>query len=146
MKLLLPRKFKLLGILLLIPSMVLGILVVYYDFSFSFLNLPKPLPTANLLDLSDYNLTNEFALTGMIIGLLMIAFAREKHEDEFINKLRLESLQWAVIINYLLLLFATWFINGASFLQVMVYNMLTVLVIFIVCFHLMLIRAKINNE
>jgi hypothetical protein len=92
--------------------------------------------------MGDYNLTNELALTGLIIGLMMIAFSKERQEDEFINKLRLESLQWAVIINYILLLIATWFINGASFLQVMMYNMLTVLVIFIIRFHLLLIRIK----
>jgi hypothetical protein len=143
---LLPRKFKWFGIIILIPSLVLSVLIVYYDFSFSFLNLSQPSPKTNNFDMGDYNLTNELALTGLIIGLMMIAFSKEKQEDEFINKLRLESLQWAVIINYILLLIATWFINGTSFLQVMMYNMLTVLVIFIIRFHLMLIRIKRNKS
>jgi hypothetical protein len=139
---LLPSKFKWIGLTILVPSLILGLLILYKDFSFSFLNLPQRVARPNELDLGDHNLTNEVALSGIIIGLMMIAFSREKHEDEFINRLRLESLQWSVIINYVLLLIATWFINGAGFLQVMVYNMLTVLVIFIVYFHVMLLKIK----
>ena len=42
------------------------------------------------------NFTDEMALTGIILALLFIAFASEKKEDEFINRTRLESWQWAV--------------------------------------------------
>lgn len=141
-KLLLPNRFKWIGIILFIPSLVLGILCVYYDFRFSSLNLPNPEENSGVFDFSDYNLTNEIALTGVILGLLMIAFAREKQEDEFISKVRLESLQWAVLANYLLLLAANWIINGMHFIEVMMYNMLTTLVIFIIRFNYILFRNK----
>jgi hypothetical protein len=47
-------------------------------------------------------------------------------------------LQWAVLVNYLLLFIANWTVYGFNFLNVMIYNMLTVLIIFIVRFHFVL--------
>ena len=85
-------------------------------------------------------------LTGIITGLLLIAFSREKHEDEFISRIRLESLQWAVLINYLLLIVSAFLVYGFSFMDVMMYNMLTVLIIFIVRFHLVLYRNKVSAD
>jgi len=41
-----------------------------------------------------------------------------------------------------LLFAATWFVHGFNFIDVMVYNMLTVLIIFIVRFHIVLLRNK----
>ncbi|MBP8115701.1 MAG: hypothetical protein KAY50_10110 [Chitinophagaceae bacterium] len=141
--LLLPRKFKWIGLLLFIPSLALGIGAIFYDFHFSFLNMPTP---AGKLNPADYNYGDEVALTGIVIGLLMIAFAREKHEDEFISKLRLESLQWAVIINYVLLIIATWLIYSWDYLDVMLYNMFTVLAIFILRFHIILLKNNLKGK
>lgn len=39
----------------------------------------------------------------MAVGLFMLAFSKEKVEDEQIKELRLDSLQWAIYFNYLLL-------------------------------------------
>jgi hypothetical protein len=126
--------------------MVLGILVRFKDFTFSFLTLKDrgyPLVKENGFNLDeDINFTDETALTGIIIALLFIAFAREKQEDEFIGKLRLESLQWAVVVNYILLIIATWLVHGFSYIDVMMYNMLTILIFFIIRFHLVLFRNR----
>ena len=141
--LLIANKYKKLGIVLLVPSLVLGALYRFADFSFDFLNIDvNVIGRRNFFD-EQINLTDEFALTGIIIGLLLIAFSREKTEDEYIGKIRLESLQWAVLINYILLIIATWLVHGFAFVDVMMYNMLTILVIFIVRFHYVLKR---NNS
>ncbi|TSD64687.1 hypothetical protein FFF34_012345 [Inquilinus sp. KBS0705] len=39
----------------------------------------------------------------MAIGLFLVAFSKEKIEDEQISQLRLDSLQWAIYLNYILL-------------------------------------------
>jgi len=136
--LLLPTKYKLIGLLLFIPCMTVGLLNVYREFQFGFLDVRRN----KLFDFSDGNLTNELALSGVIIGLLMIAFSREKTEDEFIHRLRLESWQWAVLINYALLFLANWLVYGTEFFRVMIYNMLTVLIIFIIRFHWLVFRSR----
>jgi uncharacterized membrane protein len=40
----------------------------------------------------------------MVIGLILVAFSKEKIEDEQISRLRLDSLQWAIYLNYLILI------------------------------------------
>jgi hypothetical protein len=70
----------------------------------------------------------------------MVGFSKEKNEDEFIANLRLSSLLWAVLVNYGLLLLAFVFVYGFPFLNVMVYNMFTVLIIFIARFNYILHR------
>jgi hypothetical protein len=115
----------------------------YWDFQFAALAVPKK---GTSIFTSPQNLTDELALSGLIISLLMIAFARERHEDEFINHTRLESWQWAVLINFLLLLVATWVFYDESFIDVMMYNLLTILIIFIIRFNWVLARNKRLEE
>ncbi len=113
-------------------------MVRFFDFQFSFLtlNFAKSIVSTKNIHLNEnINLTDELALSGIIISLLFIAFAREKTEDEYIAHTRLESLKWAVLINYILLLVATWLVHGFAYIDVMMYNMLTVLIIFIVKFN-----------
>jgi hypothetical protein len=137
LQLLLPPKYKKIGVLLFVPSLLLAILHRFNDFKVDFL-------TVNLFEV-DLNFTDEIALTGIILSLLFIAFAREEHEDEYISSIRLKSLQWAVLVNYSLLILATWLIHGFPFIDVMMYNMLTVLIIFIFRFHLELRKNRIAN-
>lgn len=153
---LLPHRFKLLGWVLFIPSLILGIFWKFKEFELSFLNLKMSAKqysgkgtsgsTFNVSENSALNFTDEVALTGMVVGLLFIAFAKEKHEDEFISRTRLVSLQWAVLINYTLLIIASWFIHGLAFLDVMLYNMLTVLLLFVMRFHIVLTRFRKSDN
>jgi len=68
----------------------------------------------------------------------MIIFSKEKIEDEFINTIRLNALQWAVFTNYLCLLLAIIFVYGIPFFNIMVYNMFTVILIYIPRFYYLL--------
>ena len=72
----------------------------------------------------------------------MVSFSKEKREDEFIANLRLSSLLWSVWVNYILLLIAFLFIWNFDFLSVMVYNMFTILIIFIIRFNYLLYRSS----
>ena len=142
-KLLLPSRFKWIGLCLFIPFLIVGILNRYNGFQFDFLTIVRE---HNSILNPVQNLTDELALTGSIISLLMIAFAKEKHEDEFIYHSRLESWEWAVLINFLLLLVACWIFYNEAFIDVMMYNLLTPLIIFIIRFNWVLIRNKRSEE
>jgi len=139
-KLLLPNRFKWIGLILLIPFALLGVLFLYADFTLSWLQFPTA--TTGSISASNHNFTDELALTGVIVSLMLIAFAREKEEDEFIHLTRLECWQWSVIINFALLVLATWLLYDFAFLYVMIYNMLAILVIFIVRFQWLVYRNK----
>ena len=144
--LLIPSKFKLIGLVILIPSLLLGIWWRFFEFEIATLTIKSSQGDVSIFKDHQINFTDEVALVGIITGLLLIAFSREKQEDEFINRIRLESLQWAVLVNYVLLIIAAMLVHGWSFIDVMMYNMLTVLIIFIVRFHLILNRNKTAAE
>lgn len=92
--------------------------------------------------LSADGFADETIVTGLIISLLMIAFSKEKNEDEYIATVRMESLQWGIYINYGLLLIGTWAFYGLNFFSVTVYNMFTPLVFFIIRFHYVIIKNR----
>jgi hypothetical protein len=70
----------------------------------------------------------------------MVGFSKEKIEDEYIASIRMNALVWAVFVNYSLLIVAFIFIYDLSFLNVMAYNMFTVLLLFIIRFHYLLFK------
>ena len=84
----------------------------------------------------------------IIIGALFAACSKEKIEDEFIAQTRLESLLWATYINYSLLLFAMIFLYGMEFYTVLIFNMFTHLLIFLLRFNYILYKNNkaIQNE
>jgi hypothetical protein len=141
-KLLLPNKYKKIGWCLLIPATLLGIFMTATDFEISWLNVKvfALFSDSQSFSFIKDNITNEVVGVLFIIGALFVGFSREKREDEFIANLRLSSLLWAVYVNYILLLLAFLFVYGTPFLSVMMYNMFTILIIFIVRFNYTLYR------
>jgi len=74
----------------------------------------------------------------LIVGSLLIAFSKEKTEDEFINSLRLKSFQYAVLINFSIILLSFLLIWGVNFVSVLLYNLYSTLFFFILIFHILL--------
>ncbi len=146
-KLLLPNKFKLIGWCLFIPSALLLLILSIKGGDTNWLNM-KVFAIFSDEIFGEYKWFRlvktdvTFTILGilLIVGAMMVGFSKEKKEDEFISKLRLSSLLWAVWINYSLLSLAFLFLYGTVFLDVMAYNMFTVLVIFIIRFNYMLYR------
>ena len=146
-KLLLPNRFKKIGWFILISATIPGIILVFSGFEsmplhakvFALFN-DEFLGKNQSFSFINTNITNTIVGTLFIAGALLVGFSKEKNEDEFIASLRQSSLLWAVLVNYILLLFSFVFIYGTSFLNVMLYNMFTVLVFFIVRFNYVLYR------
>jgi len=154
-KLLFPHWFKQIGWILLIPATIMGILYLFFDVSFKLLNLEIFSVYAERIIGRDVafgvvknNLTEEIAAILFIIGAIFVAFSKEKHEDEFIAKTRLESLVWATYANYIILIFCFLFFYNMAFFVVMIFNMFTILIFFIVRFYYILYKSNkmLNNE
>lgn len=133
---LLPHRFQRIGLLLLLPSLALGIAFIGWDYEVPWLHYTTS--SGHSLDLNNWNFTDELAAVGTIVSLMLIAFSREKTEDEAIQFFRLASLQWAVIVNYLVLIVCVLAVYGGGFFSVMLYNMFTILIIFIIRFRILL--------
>jgi len=152
-KYLFPNKFKKVGWFVLIPSVIIGLvtLVLGYEPDFLIVNVPAIFISElfgykQLFGVIENNIMNEILGILIIISSIFVAFSKEKLEDEFISKIRLESLVWAVYVNYAILLFSFLFIYGLSFLWVMVFNMFTVLLFFIIRFNWQIFKLKKSDS
>ena len=88
------------------------------------------------------NVLNEICGVLIILSGLLVAFSKEKEEDELISMIRLESLVWATYWNYAILLLGFVLVYDMAFLTVMVFNMFTILILFIIKFNWALHKLK----
>jgi hypothetical protein len=147
-----PNHFKKIGWFLFIPGILLGILFLIVQTDINFLNV-KVLSVAKqpffgetvFFSIYENNILDEITGLLLIVGALLIAFSKEKNEDEFISKIRLESLIRAIYVNYSILIITIIFIYDLIFFWVLVLNMFTVPVFFIIRFNWVLYQSKKSN-
>ena len=134
-KFLFPTWCAIVGYLLAIPGFILGYLYTIKDYEipgFGFKMREKD----GLFQQAFENFTNELAIFLVIGGLVLIAFSKDKKEDELSAKLRLNSLYWSIMIYYILyivgylytVIFGEILFIGDHFTEM---NLFTPLVIFI---------------
>jgi hypothetical protein len=70
----------------------------------------------------------------MVVGLLLVAFSKEKIEDEQIAQLRLDSLQWALYLNYALMIISLSITRGWAGIEIFRINLWVPLLFFIIRF------------
>ncbi len=152
---LLPNSFKRIGWFLFIPGIILGTVFLIIEPEINFLNVTvfsiaehSFMEEREFFTFTENNVLDELSGLLIIVGALFIAFSKEKSEDEFISKIRLDSLVWATYINYTILLFAILFVYDMAFLWVMVFNMFTLLIFFIVRYNLALynLQKQVGDE
>ncbi|NQY10719.1 MAG: hypothetical protein HRT71_14565 [Flavobacteriales bacterium] len=146
-----PHRFKKIGWVILVLALILGGISFFTDYRPEFLNVNMPaLIFEEITGDKEYfsfqkdNLLNEISGMLIIISAMFVAFSKEKLEDEYVAKIRMESLVWATYINYAVLLFSILFIYGLSFFTILVFNMFTVLLFFIIRFNWQIL--KLNNS
>ncbi len=138
-----PHRFKTIGWIIFIPSVVLGILYLFFDFTPDILSSKALfIESSDMFSMTNNNLIDEISGVLIITGLLMIAFSKEKTEDEYIARIRLESLVRAVYINYIILIIGMIFIYGTNFLFLLIFNMFTILIFFIIRFNWVLYQLN----
>ena len=143
---LLPNRFKMIGWIIFIPSLILGLISLS-----GIMNVEISLPVIyNSGFLNDENqgflktaeidlFQNLFGIL-IIIGGILVGFSKEKIEDEYISSLRLKSVFWSLIASYsiVFILFVTVF--GSVFLTVMILIMFLPLVLYIFRFNYLLLK------
>lgn len=78
----------------------------------------------------------------VLVGLFLVAFSKEKIEDEHIVQLRLDSLRWAIYLNYAILLFSLVFTQGGDTKHILLLNIWLPLLFFILRFQWVLYKIK----
>src|SRR5688572_23349345 len=95
-----PNALKRIGWSLTLASVLIHLILSHskvQSYLYQFLNQDKDRfwMFINFLD----NYIDESVSILLIIGLNLVAFSKEKIEDEWVSKIRLQSLQWGVYIN-----------------------------------------------
>lgn len=146
-KFLLSNRFKNIGWIMLVVSIIIWSYVTFVfkdDLPFLETNVFTVVGSEFMQsDIAYFRLVKAnitFTLVGslFLIGGMLVVFSKEKIEDEYISKLRLQAFQWAFISNYIILLLLFLFVYGIEFFQVMLYNMFTMMVLFIIRFQYLL--------
>jgi hypothetical protein len=152
---LLPHKYKIIGWFLLILGLIAGCVFFFGDYDTNALTI-SVISIYNdtgifggeegFLKIIENSIVDELIALSIIIGGLLVGFSREKLEDEFIYKLRKDSLFWAIIFNYIVLIFTVIFIYDFTFFDVLVFNMFTPLLFFIIRFNFLILRSTRYEE
>ena len=151
---LLPNKFKTVGWVLFIIGIIGGISIYLSDYESdaltvnvlsvyneSFLGSEK-----GFFQIIENSILDELIALAIITGGLLVGFSKEKVEDEFIYKLRKDSLVWAIIFNYTVLILTIIFVYDLAFFDVLVFNMFTPLLFFIFRFNFLKHKSLSHEE
>ncbi len=135
------HKWKLIGKVLFLISFPILCIAVVNDWHPDFLNFKvfAPFKDDFLKDLTPgpweiNNLLEEILSIIAIISGLLWCFSKEKIEDEYISNIRKNALIWSVYVNYSIYILATILVYGFAFLNVLMLNVFTLIVVFIIKF------------
>ena len=150
---LLPNKYKILGWILFALGIISGICLFINGYEVDYLKDTKVLALyhyeimeSEFFKVIENQILDEIIILLILLGGLILTFTKEKVEDEFIYKLRKDSLVWAIIFNYVILLFTIVFIYEMTFYYVFVLNMFTPLIFFIIRFNFLKLKLKGGEE
>jgi len=135
------------GFLFLAGGIILGIARFHYSFKPDLLDMKMFAFSSSYIETKymefvKNNMSEEF--TGLLIvsGLFLIAFSREKAENEMKSRLRLKAFFIAAYLNLLFLLVSLFFTFGFAFIFMLMANMVFSLLAYIIAFRFLLIRNR----
>lgn len=144
-KILLPHRYQLVGWICLLPFAVLTYATAFHEFQFDWLGLSKG-TLSEVFNFEDRNLTNELAILGLLGSLFFISFSKEAHEDEYIQKLRLDSILIACYGYFFLNVIGTIIFYGLDYLSFIFFNMFSIPLFFIARFRWVMFKQRRSLE
>jgi hypothetical protein len=137
--LLLPYYWKFIGFLLTLAGIALAILYLWFDFRFT---LPVFAVFSSFLETKMFvtfrtNFADELILILLTSGFGLMVFSKEKNETEYLDLLRTNAMAKALIYNAVFLLLGIVFVFGSGFISILVLNMFSVPILYLVFFYFM---------
>ena len=134
---LLPNRCKIWGKVVFILSAFLGIYILLIDESYS---------NSFLAFDSSQAFINNVAIIGSLLGLAVVAFSKEKVEDEYVMSLRADALIKALILDCVLIVLCALFIYGGYYFIYLSFSQYIVLMLYILIFRYNMCKHLQNNE
>lgn len=153
---LLPPYFKIIGLSMLLPTILYGLYVFYWSMMGNMLDnifrsmnddpYPDGIATYVALVKSGWPWLYQIIIFAFTLSFAFMAFSREKVEDEYIWKIRMNSLVSALIIDCILICVAIFTLFGMNFVTFMAFNFYVIVAIYLVIFRIAIYRAKKNID
>lgn len=140
---LLPRGFRPLGFIFIVAGVILGIIRFYFGIKPALLEgkvfaLYSVFLHSKSMVVIKNQLIEEIVGLLLIIGLFMVAFAREKNEGPEISATRLNAFMLSVYLNTFFVIAAILFTYGIAFIYMMIISLFLQLSFYIFCFRIMI--------
>ncbi len=144
-KFLLPHYCKTIGTILVLIGIVFSVLYLKFDFNYtsSVFAIISIYLENRFFIITQTNIIDEITLILFVVGLSLIVFSKEKNEVDHLNTLREIALTNAIIVNTFFILFSILFIYGGGFLGILVFNLFSVFIFYLIFFYL---SFKKNQE
>jgi len=150
-KILLPRFFRYIGIILTLAGIVFTVIRFGYGIKPEFLELKVFVVYAAYLQTSEFrfitnNISEEICGITLLLGLFFLAFSRFRNETVNIWGLRIKSFIYSFYTVTALLLFCLIFIYGWGFLMVMTANLFLYLLVYNIWFYILLLQDSRKGD
>lgn len=134
-----PYKYKWIGAALIFFG--LSGLVVFNLFEFQ-INLPvfavySSFFVTKICTVFRTNVADEFIILSLLVGFSLLIFSKEKIENDIVKQLRLKAFFRAMIANMALLIFSTLFIYGNGYLAVLLLNLFSFSIFYLIFFNIL---------
>jgi hypothetical protein len=144
--LLLPFPFKLAGIFLALCGLVFAVLYVWFDFRFT---IPVFAVFSSFVETKVFatfrtNFADELTMLLLVTGLGLIVFSKEKNETENLTLVRIKAMANAGIANTFFILFSILFVYGSGFIAILVLNLFSFFIFYLVIFHFLKRKQEDN--
>lgn len=129
--------WKLVGLSMLLIAACLSIFFFFFDLK---IDLPVFALSSYFMEHRMFvsfttNVTDELILLLLLGGLALISFSKERQEDSATMQVKYQAMMKAVIINTFILLFSMLFIYGGGFVGILILNLFSILIIYLICFY-----------
>lgn len=139
---LLPRRFRFVGFVFTVAGAILGIMRFYFGFKPDVLDqkvfaVYSVYLKTKTLKVESNQLIEEVVGLLLILGLFMIAFAREKNENPQVNAIRLKAFFISFYFNTVFLIASISFTFGLAFIYMAILNLVLPLSIYVISFRIL---------
>jgi len=136
---LLPNKYKLPGIIIIVAGVIMTILFFTIDFRFEVpvLAIISSYMETKFFAVFTTNFADELIILTLLTGLALVSFSQEQNETELLKTFRIKAVTKTAVINTIFMAFSVVFIYGTGFMSVMIADIFLPFVIYIVTFNLM---------
>ena len=132
---LLPRNFKMIGLIMLVPFLAACIWLLLGPCECEWFGMTVTDPV------------NEICMLGLLVSLVLIALSKEKDEDEMTAVVRMQSFVWSFWCTAILMLVAILFVYDLAFMHFAFASVFVCFIMYICKFNYEMIKIRrVQNE